>query len=63
MVALYTEYFSRRNFFAHSDNTDNNVSRSIPDRDTAKKIFDGLLDVVEYNAKKLKEIGFKIVKQ
>lgn len=62
MVALYTEYFSRRNFFAHSDNTDNNVSRSIPDRDTAKKIFDGLLDVVEYNAKKLKEIGFTMVK-
>ncbi|MDE6402093.1 MAG: hypothetical protein K2L54_05700 [Clostridiales bacterium] len=62
MVSLYTEYFARRNFFAHSDNTDNNVSRSIPDRDTAKKIFDGLLDVVEYNAKKLKEIGFKIAK-
>ena len=62
MVALYTEYFSRRNFFAHSDNTDNNVSRSIPDRETAKRIFDGLLDVVEYNAKKLKEIGFTVAK-
>ncbi len=58
MVALYTEYFSQRNFFAHSDNSDDNVSRSITDRNTAKAIFDRLLAVVEYNAKKLKEIGF-----
>ena len=60
MVALYTEYFSQRNFFAHSDNSDDNVSRSITDRNTAKAIFDRLLAVVEYNAKKLKEIGFDI---
>ena len=60
MVALYTEYFSRRNFFAHSDNTDENVSRSITDKAVAKKIFDNLLSVVEYNAKKLKEIGFSM---
>lgn len=58
MVALYSEYFYQRNFFAHSDNTDNNVSRSIHDRTTAKRIFDRLLAVIEYNAKKLKEIGF-----
>lgn len=59
LVALYSEYFAQRNFFAHSDNTDANQSRSIPDRAVAQRIFDHLLDVVEYNAKKLKEIGFK----
>lgn len=58
MVSLYNEYFSRRNFFAHSDNTDGNASRSIEDRAVAKRIFDNLLNVVEYNARKLKEIGF-----
>ena len=62
MVALYTEYFSRRNFFAHSDNTDGGESRSITDRAVAKRIFDNLLDLVEYNAKKLKEIGFSVDK-
>ncbi len=60
MVALYTEYFSRRNFFAHSDNSDDSRSRAIPDRAVAKGIFENLLDVVEYNAKKLKEIGFSV---
>ena len=60
MVALYTEYFSRRNFFAHSDNTEGGESRSISDRASAKRIFDNLLDLVEYNAKKLKEIGFSM---
>ncbi|MCH5165553.1 MAG: type II toxin-antitoxin system RnlA family toxin [Clostridiales bacterium] len=60
LVALYTEYFSQRNFFAHSDNTDNNISRSLPERATALHIFNHLLDVVEYNAKKLKEIGFTL---
>ncbi len=60
MVSLYTEYFSRRNFFAHSDNTDGNVSRSITDKTVAKRIFDNLLRVVEYNARKLKEIGFSM---
>lgn len=60
LVALYSEYFSQRNFFAHSDNTDSNMSRSIPERAAAQKIFDHLLDVVEYNAKKLKEIGFSV---
>lgn len=60
MVSLYTEYFSQRNFFAHSDNTNGNISRSISDRAVAKGIFDHLLDVVEYNSKKLKEIGFSV---
>ncbi|MDE5593742.1 MAG: hypothetical protein K2I75_07410 [Clostridiales bacterium] len=60
LVALYSEYFAQRNFFAHSDNTDSNTSRSIPERAAAQRIFEHLLDVVEYNAKKLKEIGFTI---
>lgn len=60
MVALYTEYFSQRNFFAHTDNTGENVSRSISDKQVAKQKFEHLLDVVEYNAAKLKEIGYKI---
>ncbi len=59
MVALYTEYFSRRNYFAHTDNSeDGSVPRSIPDRTIAKEMFDNLLKVIEYNARKLKEIGF-----
>lgn len=62
LVSLYTEYFSQRNFFAHSDNTGGNISRSIPERAGALRIFNHLLDVVEYNAKKLKEIGFSFYK-
>lgn len=62
MVALYSEYFTQRNFFAHSDNTGKNISRSIAERSTALGIFDHILDVVEYNAKKLKEIGFDVNK-
>lgn len=60
MVALYTEYFSRRNFITHSDNSDEGKSRAILDRAVAKGIFENLLDVIEYNAKKLKEIGYVI---
>ncbi|MCH5163293.1 MAG: type II toxin-antitoxin system RnlA family toxin [Clostridiales bacterium] len=60
MVALYTEYFSQRNFYLHSDNTDDSKSRGMPDRNVAKNVFENLLNVVEYNAKKLKEIGFSI---
>ena len=62
MVSLYTEYFSQRNFFAHSDNTADSVSRAIADRESAKRIFERLLDVVEYNSKKLKEINFSMSK-
>ncbi|MCH5161385.1 MAG: type II toxin-antitoxin system RnlA family toxin [Clostridiales bacterium] len=59
LVALYNEYCSRRNYFAHTDNSeDGSVPRSIPDRIVAKGMFDNLLKVVEYNARKLKEIGF-----
>ncbi|MDE7107127.1 MAG: hypothetical protein K2O39_02270, partial [Clostridiales bacterium] len=37
LVALYSEYFAQRNFFAHSDNTDSNMSRSIPERAAAQR--------------------------
>lgn len=59
MVALYGEYFKMRNFIVHTDNVDGGASRSISDRTVAKGIFDNILRVVEYNAKKLKEIGFE----
>ena len=60
MSALYTEYFAQRNFYAHSDNTDMNVTRVLPDKEAARKIFGHLCEVINYNAKKLKEIGFTI---
>ena len=58
MSALYREYFANRNYYAHSDNSDAGSVRSLPDKATAKAIFDNLCKVVNYNAKKLKEIGF-----
>ncbi|MDE7395342.1 MAG: hypothetical protein K2M95_04410 [Clostridiales bacterium] len=63
MSALYTEYFARRNFYAHSDNTDAGVSRFIGEKGTAASIFDNLCKVIDYNARKLKEIGFSVKKQ
>ncbi len=60
MVALYTEYFKMRNFIVHTDNAEGSASRSISDREVAKGIFDNILRVVEYNAKKLKEISFEM---
>ncbi len=59
MSALYNEYFEKRNFYAHSDNTDSGFSRVIAEKATAKAIFDHLCEIIDYNAKKLKEIGFK----
>ena len=60
MSALYTEYFSRRNFYTHSDNSDESAPRMISDKKEAVAIFDHLLDTINYNCKKLKEIGFGI---
>ena len=60
MSALYTEYFAQRNFYAHSDNTDMGVTRVLADKSAAKQIFGHLCEVINYNAKKLKEIGFTI---
>lgn len=58
MSALYTEYFEKRNFYAHSDNTDMGQSRMISDKASAEKIFNNLCEIIDYNAKKLKETGF-----
>lgn len=60
MSALYTEYFARRNFYTHSDIYDAGVPRIISDKAEAKKIFDRLISVIDYNSKKLKEIGFTL---
>lgn len=60
MSALYVEYFEKRNFYAHSDNSLSGASRVINDKAAAKKIFDGLCEIINYNAKKLKETGFAI---
>lgn len=60
MTALYTEYFSRRNFYSHSDNTDGNAPRVITDKQEVKRIFDNLIESIDYNSKKLKEIGFSL---
>ncbi len=60
MSALYVEYFEKRNFYAHSDNSLSGASRVINDKAAAKKIFNGLCEIINYNAKKLKETGFAI---
>lgn len=60
MAALYTEYFARRNFYTHSDNSEEAASRMITDKKEVVAIFDHLLDTINYNCKKLKEIGFSM---
>lgn len=60
MSALYTEYFEKRNFYAHSDNTPDSLPRCINDKNQAKIIFDNLLELINYNCRKLKEINFAI---
>ena len=62
MSALYCEYFEKRNFYAHSDNTELGNSRIIGDKATAKSIFDRLCEIINYNGKKLKETGFTVIK-
>ena len=60
MSALYVEYFSRRNFYTHSDFSGDGAPRIITDKQEVKRIFDHLIEVLDYNGKKLKEIGFTI---
>ncbi|MCI9032339.1 MAG: hypothetical protein HFK09_07500 [Clostridia bacterium] len=60
MSALYVEYFSRRNFYTHSDFSGDGAPRIITDKQEVKRIFDHLIEVLNYNGKKLKEIGFTI---
>lgn len=60
MAALYSEYFARRNFYTHSDNSDESAPRMISDKNEVRAIFDHLLDTINYNSRKLKEIGFSM---
>ncbi len=60
LSSLYTEYFNKRNFYAHSDNTISSSNRIISDKSQVKQIFLQLLETIEYNSKKLKETGFSV---
>ena len=60
MVSLYIEYFKTRNYYTHSENSALDLSRSIPDKVEAKKIIMNLISIIEYNCRKLKEIGFTL---
>ena len=62
MTALYSEYFEKRNFYLHSDNSLLGEHRRISEKSDAKKIFDNLLALIDYNCKKLKEINITIKK-
>ncbi|MBE5730932.1 MAG: hypothetical protein E7350_03180 [Clostridiales bacterium] len=60
MASLYTEYFKYRNFYSHSDGGFDNVSRVISDKQQVLDIFNHIMDVINYNGKKLQEIRFRI---
>jgi hypothetical protein len=60
LAALYREYFATRNFYTHTDNSENSQARMITSREQAGEIFHEILSVVEYNCRKLSEIGFSI---
>ncbi len=57
LAALYTEYYEKRNFYMHSTAAD---SHKIGSKEEAKEIIVKLFSVIEYNCKKLKEIGFSL---
>ena len=63
MTALYTEYFATRNFYTHSDNSSDSQPRGISDKAEAQRHLTKLLEVIEYNAKKLSEIGFSVASE
>ena len=60
LSALYTHYFVQRHNCTHSDNTDALSSRAIDNLKEAQIKFNDLLNLIDYNCKKLKEIGFAI---
>lgn len=60
MAALYTEYYKTRNFYTHAENAADSRSRGISDKAEAQRILRNLLSVIEYNCKKLSEIGFSV---
>ena len=60
MADLYREYFETRNYYAHSDSSEKNEVRMITQKEQASAIFEKMLAKVDYNCKKLSEIGFSI---
>lgn len=60
MADLYREYFATRNYYAHSDVTADGEVRIIDKKEQAAAIFVHMLEKVDYNCKKLSEIGFSI---
>ena len=60
MADLYREYFATRNYYAHSDVTADGEVRIIDKKEQAAAIFAHMLEKVDYNCKKLSEIGFSI---
>ncbi|MCL2847535.1 MAG: hypothetical protein FWE13_02130 [Firmicutes bacterium] len=61
MSALYTEYFIQRHAVTHSDNLDQTSGRVVRNITDAQKTFTNLLDIINYNCKKLQEIGFSVL--
>ncbi len=57
--ALYGLYFETRNYYTHTD-SDGAEGRMITTREEVKSIFTRILEVVDYNCKKLSEIGFSV---
>lgn len=60
MADLYREYFETRNFYAHSDSSEKSETRMITQKEQASAIFEKMLAKVDYNCKKLSEIGFSV---
>ena len=60
MADLYREYFATRNYYTHSDITADGEVRIIDKKEQAAAIFVHMLEKVDYNCKKLSEIGFSI---
>lgn len=59
MAALYEEYFATRNFYAHADI---NGSHNIGSKKDAIAVVNRIYKTIEYNCKKLTEIGFRLVR-
>ncbi|MBQ7224053.1 MAG: type II toxin-antitoxin system RnlA family toxin [Clostridia bacterium] len=60
LAALYREYFATRNFYTHSDSSEKSQARVLSSRQDAIDVFNEILAVVEYNCRKLSEIGFTL---
>jgi len=60
LSALYTEYFFERHNCTHSDNSSLDQTRAVKTLLAARTKFTSLLELIDYNCKKLKEIGFSL---